>query len=816
MLVKIMIKNIAIILLSFVSTILIAQTKSNLSDLSPLENAKIVLLGEQTHFDGAVFDKKVDLIKYLHEKLGFNILIFESGLYDNYKALQLYQSKKENINIYNQSIFSMWTETSAFKDLLDYVEQNPEIKILGFDNQETSLFKEYFIPDLKNLLNKNSMDLSDKIYTQIEKTLVYRDLDNYINNQKDSLELYKVFNTIENQLSKIKNENFDTKIIKQTFKSVVSDFDFTLKLAQKEKVDLQNPRDKQMAENLVFLQQQFPNEKIIAWGASYHFSNELNKFEFTKTTENYITELHKLSKKLTSHSHSTLEEDISNIQELKDAIPMGKLLKKHYGEKLYSIGFTSFNGVYYGADKVEFPILEPPKKSLESILFSQNTIPKLIDKSNYPKETFYSSTLGYLPIYANWNTIFDGIYYIPKMYPPKYRDYNETSQTTSITQESNLSGVVIDSESNLPIPYVDVYYSSNNKSSIANSNGQFTISKNNKSDDFLVFSSFGYKSDSIQVSITKTTEQLKIKLQKTKNLVGLDEIVLKSTKVLTAKEILKRAKKKIEDNYVQTPFNQNFFYKVQQYRKDSLIFNEEAIIKTYFKKGNSGTNNPENNIFGTVSELRNTTENFNTKKESGIGNLWKMIIRDIILSKTNVLYRSSSYDLKKENSIDYNGRKVYRISFINNSPGSYSTGYGYPSPLASSGVIYIDKQNFAVLYYEHCIARQEYTPKRSKYKFQRFHKIVQSYKEINGKYFINLFKVIDKTNYYSISDSTFLNSSYTINNLMSTDVEIQNVKTIERPIRDLKQKVKLDLQTNFWKNNIFYIEDNLYKFDICE
>jgi hypothetical protein len=51
---------------------------------------------------------------------------------------------------------------------------------------------------------------------------------------------------------------------------------------------------------------------------------------------------------------------------------------------------------------------------------------------------------------------------------------------------------------------------------------------------------------------------------------------------------------------------------------------------------------------------------------------------------------------------------------------------------------------------------------------------------------------------------------------MSTDIEIQNVKTIERPIRDIKQKVKLDLQTDFWKNNIFYIEDSSYEFENFE
>lgn len=196
--------------------------------------------------------------------------------------------------------------------------------------------------------------------------------------------------------------------------------------------------------------------------------------------------------------------------------------------------------------------------------------------------------------------------------------------------------------------------------------------------------------------------------------------------------------------------------------------------------------------------------------------MWHTIIRDVVLSKTNVLYRSSSYELKKEGLLEYNGKKVYKISFINTSPGSYSTGYGYPSPISSNGVIYIDKDTLAVLYYEHCVARQEYDYKRFNNKRRSFHKIIQTYKEVNGKYFMNLFKVIDKTNYYSKVDNTLLDSSYSIRSLMSTDIEIEKVKSIARPIRNLKQNIFLDKSSDFWKINKFYIEDNSYKFDGCD
>ena len=64
----------------------IDPTDVNFEDLKPLKksigNSRVVMLGEQTHGDGAAFDAKTRLIRFLHEQMGFNVLAFESGLYN--------------------------------------------------------------------------------------------------------------------------------------------------------------------------------------------------------------------------------------------------------------------------------------------------------------------------------------------------------------------------------------------------------------------------------------------------------------------------------------------------------------------------------------------------------------------------------------------------------------------------------------------------------------------------------------------------------------------------------------------------------------
>ena len=51
-----------------------------------LKDVQVVMLGENTHFDGNVFEMKTNIVQYLHQEMGFNTIAFESGIYDVWKA----------------------------------------------------------------------------------------------------------------------------------------------------------------------------------------------------------------------------------------------------------------------------------------------------------------------------------------------------------------------------------------------------------------------------------------------------------------------------------------------------------------------------------------------------------------------------------------------------------------------------------------------------------------------------------------------------------------------------------------------------------
>src|SRR5262245_34802587 len=58
----------------------------DLTDLPPLidasGNSDVVVLGENSHSDGPTSQAKCRMIRFLHERMGFDVLVWEAGLVD--------------------------------------------------------------------------------------------------------------------------------------------------------------------------------------------------------------------------------------------------------------------------------------------------------------------------------------------------------------------------------------------------------------------------------------------------------------------------------------------------------------------------------------------------------------------------------------------------------------------------------------------------------------------------------------------------------------------------------------------------------------
>lgn len=113
------------------------------SDLEPLvrkiSDARIVQLGEPSHGAGACFLAKVRLVRFLHQRMGFDVLAWESG-FNDVKNLQAGLAAGEDpIAAAKRGILGIWSASEQCRHLFEYAKasrssQRPLI-MAGFDPQ---------------------------------------------------------------------------------------------------------------------------------------------------------------------------------------------------------------------------------------------------------------------------------------------------------------------------------------------------------------------------------------------------------------------------------------------------------------------------------------------------------------------------------------------------------------------------------------------------------------------------------------------------------------------------------------------------------
>lgn len=116
----------------------------NFADLEPLAraigNASIVQLGEPSHGAGTAFAAKVRLIKFLHQRMGFDVVAWESGFYDVAQDPAL-RSKADPMAAAQRSILQIWSASEQCRPLFDYARASQAgarpLTMAGVDMQFT-------------------------------------------------------------------------------------------------------------------------------------------------------------------------------------------------------------------------------------------------------------------------------------------------------------------------------------------------------------------------------------------------------------------------------------------------------------------------------------------------------------------------------------------------------------------------------------------------------------------------------------------------------------------------------------------------------
>ncbi len=115
------------------------------SDLAPLAQGlagvQVLGLAEQTHGAREEFNTKLRLLKFLHQKLGFEVLQLESGFYDLGKISQAMARGESLDALAPGNVFYMYAKSAEGRRLLRYIDQTQgsakPLLLAGTDSQHS-------------------------------------------------------------------------------------------------------------------------------------------------------------------------------------------------------------------------------------------------------------------------------------------------------------------------------------------------------------------------------------------------------------------------------------------------------------------------------------------------------------------------------------------------------------------------------------------------------------------------------------------------------------------------------------------------------
>jgi erythromycin esterase len=439
------------------------------SDLEPLMqaigSARVVQLGEPSHGAGSVFGAKARLIKFLHQRMGFDIVAWESGFYDVRLAQAALRGAEDPVLAAQRGIMTVWSNAEEAKPLFEYVKASQNttrpIEMVGLDmNVSAPGIDERFATDLRafaaalrdSALRRDFTMRVDRAATANERLRMHAVAEErkWIETSKAGLagkeleDALKSWEQNEGRNLRPTTADFDQflqatdgllqaiRANRTTFEEVHSAAEIALmeraienlrgrttRMYERDRSDSRpenvrtsqswNLRDRLMADNLRWLMQEvYPGRKVIVWAHNAHLMN------------------------------AYFAEDWSSVHTKPQPggmKPAGVSVTERLKGGVYSIAMTTYEGEEAWANgQRRAPILPAPEGSMESRLHQLGESQLFLDlrsaraEKRHPMRTPLSLRIsGYGQPSGQYGNdrvpdltqAFDAIFYIDRMAPAK-------------------------------------------------------------------------------------------------------------------------------------------------------------------------------------------------------------------------------------------------------------------------------------------------------------------------------------------------------------------------------------------------------------
>ncbi len=354
-----------------------------------VKDKRIVILGEAGHADGRTFEIKSELIEYLNADNEYDVVLEGMGFLDG-AVLQgvlpplCIDSNYLNVaNAWNP----LWSQTKEASSLVEAMRSG-KVRYWGMDCNPS--LSDYFLipyllassPSVSNVLEGNAFDSLMAIHDRImgiDTTLTDNELDYF------DAKMNQIRKALEDETYLEKKAILDMTLDNTLAFSGQVRLGFTEWDAQNEGINI---RDRQMAENVEWYLNRFPERKVIIWTANFHGAKQINQINYGKEPDPNLYNKYVL---------------------------LGEHLEKAFPGQVYSLAFTSgggSEGYFYVNDSTA---IVPDSTSMEFQL-SQREMEygfcDLSQKKDWADVVFNSTILGYDCKSGKWARAFDGIFYM--------------------------------------------------------------------------------------------------------------------------------------------------------------------------------------------------------------------------------------------------------------------------------------------------------------------------------------------------------------------------------------------------------------------
>lgn len=668
--------TLALFLLFFITnaqqlkTIPLSSPESkNYEDLDFLKNQlqqkNIVMLGEQTHMYGNIFEMKIRIIEYLHQELGYNSIAIESPIYDIWKMNQ----KGFEPYTFNKAIWGIWGNNKEFQRLVNYIEEN-NLKVIGFDSQviNTSNFTDDFFDFIEdnNLRLKNDEDDLAIIIEGILEYEPYDDSDIKFNDFKKEIE--SLIGQIEKRPNTEKNYYW-LQFTKSLLASANDVYENAETMLSEDFINKQhNFRDAQMADNLISYVKRNPEEKIIVWADNIHIMLD----------------------------NSSINQPI-----IGEFVSAGNHIKEKLRNNVYSLATIHANDSLYDYGTRRWEKTPIKIGSFEDILLKKDTDYLFVDAHQKAMNKSYDSRLlSFINFYdLRLNEFHDGYIFFTQATLPKSKKKAITKAkddtltenkmvTPKVAKEKSgkiitLKGQLIDAKKNEPVAFANLIMKNEQIYRVADENGYFELTVNERmfEESSVEISSMGYK------SITIPLNELKKEIQLNPSFESLAEVVISAH--LTPISVLKKAIKAKYKNHTKFDFNYQRYSHIILNAKDTTFIDLDLITKNYDHgfKSEYITNKRVEQIHWNKNLIpkhyRYTRQFFDFREDP--------------IRYANILHKRKykKFDLEFVNSGLIEDKGNYIIAFKTSRNKWNYTNRGYPT--SYSGKVYIDKSSFAIV-----------------------------------------------------------------------------------------------------------------------